>query len=76
MESKSNETTLKNRNDRRKDESTSKPRNNEDDIIRRIKIDLLTFGGILDTKFFSDWMTDLDQYYDWYKFTEESRLIC
>jgi len=47
LKSKSKEETLENRepaeihNDRRRDESTSKSRVNEDDIIRRIKIDPL-----------------------------------
>ena len=54
LESKSNEETLDNRNDRRRDENTSRPRTNEDDIIRRIKIDPPTFDGILDPKIFSD----------------------
>ena len=47
---------------------------NEDDIIRRIRIDLSTFDDILNSKIFSDWMTDLDYYFDWYKFTEESSI--
>jgi len=53
LKSKSNERTLENRNDRR-DESTSRLRINEDDIICRIKIDPLTFDDILDSKIFSD----------------------
>ena len=69
LESKSKEETLENRetrrenrNDRRRDESTIRLRINEDDIIRKIKINPPTFDGILDPKFFSDWMTDLDYY--------------
>ena len=54
LKSKSNERALRNCNDRRRDERTSRLRNNEDDIIRRIKIDPPTFGGILDPKIFSD----------------------
>ena len=73
MESKSNEETLKNHNDRR-DESTSKTRINEDDIISKIKIDPPTFNGILNPKIFSNWMADLDYYFDWYRFTEESKI--
>jgi len=53
LESKSKEKTLKNReihrenhNNRRRDESTSRPRINKDDIICKIKIDPLTFDGI------------------------------
>ena len=74
MKSKSNEKTLESRNDRRMDESTNKLRINEDDIFCRIKIDPPTFDGILDPKFFSDWMTDLDYYFDWYRFLKESRI--
>jgi len=74
LESKSNEETLENHNDRRRDESTSKTRINEDDIIRKIKIDPPTFNGILNPKIFSNWMADLDYYFDWYRFTEESKI--
>jgi len=37
LESKSNERTFENRNERRRDESTRRPRINEDDIIHRIR---------------------------------------
>jgi len=74
LESKSNKRTLENRNDRRRDESTDWPKINEDDIIRRTKIDTPTFNSILDVKNFSDWITDLDYYFDRYRFTEESRI--
>jgi len=80
LESKSNEETLENRktcreshNVRIRDKSTSRLKINEDDIIRRIKIDLLTFNCILDRKNFYDWMADLDYYFDWYRFTEENK---
>jgi len=42
--------------------------------IRRIKIDPFTFDGTLDAKIFSDWRTNLDYYFGWYRFTEESRV--
>ena len=74
LKSKYNEKTLENCNDRRRDESTSRPRINEDDIIRRNKIDPPIFDGILDPKIFSGWIADLDYYFDWYRFTEESRI--
>ena len=61
------------RDDRRK-ENTKRRRNDQDDIIRRIKIYPPTFDGILDLKICSDWMADLNYYFDWYKFTEESRI--
>ena len=45
-------------------ENTSRRRDGEDDIFRKIKIDSLTFDGILDPKFFSDWIASLDYYFD------------
>ena len=72
LKSKSNERTLENCNDRRRDESTNRFRINEDDIIRRIKIDPLTFDWIFDPKIFSDWMASLDYYFDRYRFIEKS----
>jgi len=51
-----------------------RPRINEDDIIRGIKIDPLTFDCIPDPKIFSDYVADLDYYFDWCKFTEESMI--
>jgi len=49
-------------------------RDGEDDIIRRIKVDPHTFDSILEPKIFSDWVADLDYYFNWYRFTEESRV--
>ena len=31
-----------------------------EDIICKIKVDSLTFHGVLDPKIFSDWMVDVD----------------
>ena len=55
-------------------ENTDRRKDGEHDIIRRIKVDLLTFDCIFDLKIFSDWMANLNFYFDWYKFTEESRV--
>jgi len=55
-------------------ENTNKRRDGEDNIIHKIKINPPTFDGINDPKIFSNWMTDLDYYFDWYKFTEKSRV--
>jgi len=74
LKSKSNEKILENCNNRRRDESTCRPRISKDDIICRIKIDPLTFDGIIDPKFFIDWMINLDCYFDWYSFTVKSRI--
>jgi len=38
-----------------------------------IKIDPPIFNSILDLKIFSNWMAELDNYFDWYRFTEESK---
>jgi len=54
--------------------NTDRHRDGEDDIICRIKIDPPTFNGILNPKFFSDWIADLDYYFDWYRFTEECKV--
>jgi len=55
-------------------ENIDRRRDGEDDIICRIKINPPTFNEILNSKNFSDWMADLDYYFDWYMFTEESRV--
>ena len=44
------------------------------EIICTTKIDPPTFDGILDPKTFSNWMADLDYYFDWYRFTEKNRI--
>jgi len=54
--------------------NTDRRRDGDDDIIRKIKIDPLMFNGNLEPKIFSDWIADLDYYFDWYRFTEESRV--
>ena len=81
LESKSKKESLENhearrenRYDKKMDESTSRPRINEDNIIRRIKVDLPIFDGILNPKIFSDLIADLDYYFDWCRFTEESKI--
>ena len=58
----------------RRVENTDRRRDGENEIIRRIKIDPPTINGILDPKIFSDWISDLDYYFDWYRFAEESRV--
>ena len=37
-------------------------------------MDPFTFDGILNPKIFSDWMPDLNDYFNGYRFTEESRV--
>ena len=42
----------------RKEESINRHKGGEDDTIGRIKINPLTFNGILGKKIFSDWMAN------------------
>ena len=39
-----------------------------------IKIDPPTLNDIFDPKNFSDWMTNIDYYFEWYMFIENSRV--
>ena len=73
LENKNKENSRDDTRDRRV-ENTNRRRDREDDIIRRIKVDPLTFDCIIDLKIFSDWMTDLDYYFDWHRFREECRV--
>jgi len=50
-------------------ENTNRRRDDEDDIIYRIKI--LSYLTISLTKIFSDWMADLDYCFDWYRYTKK-----
>ena len=73
LENKNKENSRNDTRDRR-EKNTIRRRDGEDDIICRIKIDPPTFDCIFDLKIFSDWMTNLNYYFDWYRFTEESRV--
>ena len=67
LENKNKEENSRDDTRDRRDDNTNRRRDRED-IIRRIKIDPPPFNGILDPKFFSDWMEYLDYYIDWYIF--------
>ncbi|KAK8929046.1 hypothetical protein KSP39_PZI017906 [Platanthera zijinensis] len=41
------------------------------DITRRIHLDAPTFDGRLDPKAFSDWLLDMDRYFDWYDMSDD-----
>ena len=73
LENKNKENSRNDNRDKR-EEYANRHRNGEDDIIRKIKIDPLTFDGVFDPKIFSDWMAYLDYYFDWYRFTEKARI--
>ena len=68
VEGLENKNTGETSRDNRRVENIDRLRDGEDDIIRRIKIDPPTFNDILDPKIFSDWIADLDDYFDWYRF--------
>ena len=74
LENKNKEENSRDNTRDKREENTNRRKNEEDDIICRIKINPLTFDGTLDSKIFSDWMTNFDYYFDWYKFTEEGRI--
>ncbi|KAK8923695.1 hypothetical protein KSP39_PZI019139 [Platanthera zijinensis] len=41
------------------------------DITRRIRLDAPSFDGRLDPKAFSDWLLDMDHYFEWYDMSDE-----
>jgi len=46
----------------------------DDEIVRKIKIDPLTFDGVYYLMVFSDWLTDMDYYFNWYRISEEFKV--
>ena len=61
------------------------PRDDDDEIVRmikvdpptfvrRIKVDPPTFDGVHDPKVFSDWLTNMDYYFYWYRISEERKV--
>ena len=74
LENKNKEESSRDDSRDRREENINRCGDDEDDIIRRIKIDPPTSDGILHPKNFSDWIADLNYYFDWYKFTEKSRV--
>lgn len=57
------------------DESNLKPRSNDNDIRCRIKVEAPTFDGVHDLKVFSNWLVDIDYYFDWYKMSKEHKIL-
>nr|CAD1838142.1 unnamed protein product [Ananas comosus var. bracteatus] len=45
-----------------------------DDITKKIKIEAPTFDGRFDPKTFTDWLTDMDQFFDWYDMSDDRRV--
>jgi len=51
------------------------PRDDDDEIVRRIKVDPPTFYGVHDLKVFSYWLADMDDYYfNWYRISDERKV--
>jgi len=55
----------------------------DDRIIRNIRLNTPTFNGNLDPKTYIDWEGEMEQYFDWYEMSEERkckvaklRLVC
>ena len=46
----------------------------EDDITRKVKIEAPTFDGTYDPQFFSDWLANIDDYFDWYDIDDEHKV--
>ncbi|KAK8933568.1 hypothetical protein KSP39_PZI015465 [Platanthera zijinensis] len=46
----------------------------EDDIIRRIRIEVPTFDGHQDPGAFSDWLREMEHYFDWYEMSDERKV--
>jgi len=50
------------------------PRDDNDEIVCRIKVDPSTFDDVHNPKVFSDWLADMDYYFDWYRISEERKV--
>jgi len=50
------------------------PRDDDDEIVCRIKLDSPTFDGVHNPKVFCDWLADLGYYFDWYKISQEHKV--
>nr|CAD1833634.1 unnamed protein product [Ananas comosus var. bracteatus] len=52
-------------------------RHNRDDtidIIHKVKVDAPSFDGKLNPKAFTDWLVDMEQYFDWYDMSDNRRV--
>ncbi|XP_038985543.1 uncharacterized protein LOC120111737 [Phoenix dactylifera] len=50
------------------------PRDPDEDIMRGIRIEAPTFDGRLDPKVFSDWLHEMDHFFEWYNLSEGKRV--
>ena len=47
----------------------------KDEIAHSFKLEDLKFDGYCDPSAFSDWLADMEYYFDWYKFSDAARLL-
>jgi len=47
----------------------------KEEIARRFKIDGPKFDGYCDPSVFSNWLADMECYFDWYEFLETTRVL-
>ena len=45
-----------------------------DELTKRMKIDVLDFSGKLDPHAFEDWLTTIEDYFDWFVVSEERKV--
>jgi len=63
----------RNDNNGRRDRSTNR-HTDDDDITHRIKVEAPTFNGVHDSRVFSDWLANMDYYFDWYRISEVRKI--
>ncbi|KAK8916805.1 hypothetical protein KSP39_PZI022608 [Platanthera zijinensis] len=50
------------------------PRDRRPDLTRVVKLDPPLYDGSMDPKVFSDWVIDIETYFDWYRMTEDQKV--
>jgi len=55
-------------------DNTDNPSNPDDQFLKNIKINVLTFDGRHDPQIFLDWTLQLDKYFTWYNLTEPKKI--
>ena len=56
--------SCRNDSNERRDGSTYRHRDDDDDITHRVKVEAPTFFGVHDPRIFSDWLVEMDYYFD------------
>jgi len=47
----------------------------KDEIVHKFKLEDLKSDGSCDPSVFSDWLADMECYFDWYRFLDAARLL-